>query len=64
LPFVQTAEAATANYPARINNEEKASSPVKARLWEGYAIFLFASFGGLILTLVAVHLIRKINKSQ
>lgn len=64
LPFVQTAEAATAVYPAPIVTEERAPAPTKSRLWEGYFIFFGAGLGGLFLALAAIGLARNIGKTK
>jgi hypothetical protein len=61
LPFVQTAEAATINYPAVQKNVEKAPAPAKARLWEGYLIFFGTGLAGLLLALAAIGVARNVG---
>ncbi len=64
LPFVQTAEAANANYPAPIATQERAPAPTKSRLWEGYLIFFGTGLGGLLLAMAAIGLSRKVIKTN
>ncbi len=64
LTFVQTAEAATVNYPVIQKNLEKAPAPAKTRLWEGYLIFFGAAIGGLVLALAAIGLARSIGGTK
>jgi len=62
--FIQTAEAASANYPRAAKNLEKAPTPAKSRLGEGYLIFFVAAFVGLMLALAAIGLARSIGGAR
>ncbi len=62
--FVQTAQAASPLFDGNPVNMEKAVSPVKARLQEGYLIFIGSGLAGLVLALAIIGLMRNIGASK